>query len=150
MATHSSVLAWRIPGTGEPGGLPSMGSHRVRHDWSDLAAAAQYYTAHLLLVWEISCPPLMGTPMSLGSKWWQSWIRKRLKPGEFWKHHLKELYEERRILRTKSLRFLSELSHSVCPPFSLPRDLHFQRGSDLLILVLEAKRSWLMQEHSEY
>ena len=40
MATHSSVLAWRIPGTGEPGGLPSMGSHRVRHDWSDLAAPA--------------------------------------------------------------------------------------------------------------
>ena len=39
MATHSSVLAWRIPGTGEPGGLPSMGSHRVGHDWSDLAAA---------------------------------------------------------------------------------------------------------------
>ena len=38
--THSSVLAWRIPGTGEPGGLPSMGSHRVGHDWSDLAAAA--------------------------------------------------------------------------------------------------------------
>ena len=40
MAIHSSVLAWRIPGTGEPDGLPSMGSHRVRHDWSDLAAAA--------------------------------------------------------------------------------------------------------------
>ena len=40
MATHSSVLAWRIPGMGEPGGLPSMGSHRVEHDWSDLAAAA--------------------------------------------------------------------------------------------------------------
>ena len=40
MATHSSVLAWRIPGMGEPGGLPSMGLHRVRHDWSDLAAAA--------------------------------------------------------------------------------------------------------------
>ena len=40
MATHSSVLAWRIPGTGEPGGLPSVGSHRVGHDWSDLAAAA--------------------------------------------------------------------------------------------------------------
>ena len=38
MATHSSVLAWRIPGTEEPGGLPFMGSHRVRHDWSDLAA----------------------------------------------------------------------------------------------------------------
>ena len=40
MATHSGVLAWRIPGTGEPGGLPSMGSHRVRHDCSDSAAAA--------------------------------------------------------------------------------------------------------------
>ena len=40
MATHSSVLAWRIPGTAEPGGLPSKGSHRVGHDWSDLAAAA--------------------------------------------------------------------------------------------------------------
>ena len=40
MTSHSSILAWRIPGTGEPGGLPSMGSHRVGYDWSDLAAAA--------------------------------------------------------------------------------------------------------------
>ena len=55
MAAHSSVLAWRIPGTGEPGGLPSMGSHRVGHDWSDLAAAAVvscsedvYYPSHSL------------------------------------------------------------------------------------------------------
>ena len=40
MATHSCVLAWRIPGTGEPGGLPLMGSHRVVYNWSDLAAAA--------------------------------------------------------------------------------------------------------------
>ena len=40
MATHSSVLAWRIPGTAEPGGLPSMGSNRVRYNRSDLAAAA--------------------------------------------------------------------------------------------------------------
>ena len=40
MATHSSTLAWRIPGMAEPGGLPSMGSHRVRQDWYDLAAAA--------------------------------------------------------------------------------------------------------------
>ena len=40
MATHSSVLAWRIPGMGESGGLPSMGLHRVGHDWTDLAAAA--------------------------------------------------------------------------------------------------------------
>ena len=41
MATHSSILAWRIPGTEEPSGLPSTGSHRVGHDRSDLAAAAE-------------------------------------------------------------------------------------------------------------
>ena len=41
MATHSSVLAWRIPGMAEPGGLPSMGSHRVEYNWSDLAAARE-------------------------------------------------------------------------------------------------------------
>ena len=49
MATHSSVLAWRIPGMGKPGGQPSMGSQRVGHDWSDLAAAAAAslpYAAH--------------------------------------------------------------------------------------------------------
>ena len=40
METHSSILAWRIPRRGEPVGLPSMGSHRVRHDCRDLAAAA--------------------------------------------------------------------------------------------------------------
>ena len=43
MATHSSVLAWRIPKTEEPSGLPSMGSHRVAHDCSNLAAAAECY-----------------------------------------------------------------------------------------------------------
>ena len=52
MATHSSVLAWRIPGTEEPGGLPSMRSHRVRRDWSDLAAAASCWT--LVSVWDWS------------------------------------------------------------------------------------------------
>ena len=47
MATHSSVLSWRIPGTEEPGGLQSMGSHRVGQDWSDLAAAAATNTVRL-------------------------------------------------------------------------------------------------------
>ena len=64
MTTHSSVLAWRIPGTGEPGGLPSMGSHRVGHNWSDLAAAARYsiyfgdtlwFLVHNCLQWLSSC-----------------------------------------------------------------------------------------------
>ena len=48
MATHSSVVAWRIPGTGEAGGLPSMGLHRVGHDWSHLAVAVA------VLVYEIN------------------------------------------------------------------------------------------------
>ena len=47
MATQSSVLAWRIPGMAEPGGLPYMGWHRVRNDCNNLAAAAAYIT-HIL------------------------------------------------------------------------------------------------------
>ena len=46
MATHSSVLAWRIPGTGEPGGLPSMGSHRVRHDLAAARTLRMENTSH--------------------------------------------------------------------------------------------------------
>ena len=60
MATHSSVLAWRIPWMKKPGGLQSMGSHRVGHNWSDVAAAA---AAFHLTVWTTSClftPPSMG------------------------------------------------------------------------------------------
>ena len=66
MATHSSVLAWRIPGTGKPGGLPSVGSHRVGHDWIDLATAAVQekwqnrisgnlivYLAHFYFLWSV-------------------------------------------------------------------------------------------------
>ena len=71
MATHSSVLACRIPGTGQPGGLSSMGSHRVGHAWSDLAAAAAVYVYTLLYaytytvvymsipVFQFICPPLI-------------------------------------------------------------------------------------------
>ena len=55
MATHSSTLAWRIPGTEEPGGLLSMGSHRVGHDWSDLAAATAYIIKAILKNWHQWC-----------------------------------------------------------------------------------------------
>ena len=74
-ATHSSVLAWRIPGTGEPGGMPSMGSHRVGHDWSDLAAAAA--TTYALekatapdsstLAWRVPWTEEPGRLQSMGS-----------------------------------------------------------------------------------
>ena len=66
MASHSSVLAWRIPGTGEPSRLPSVGSHRVGHDWSDLAdlAAARNENAFY------KHPTYSFTPFSL--KTWKS------------------------------------------------------------------------------
>ena len=51
MATHANILAWRIPGTEEPVRLPSMGSHRVGHDWSDLTAAAERLHFHFSLSW---------------------------------------------------------------------------------------------------
>ena len=57
MAPHSSVLAWRVPETEEPSGLPSMGLHRVGHDWSDLAAAAAaadtwgFFIQVILILW---------------------------------------------------------------------------------------------------
>ena len=67
MAPHSSTLAWRIPGTGEPGGLPSMRSHRVGHDWSDLAAAALHLPCSICTWW--SCQVVLvvrNLPASTG------------------------------------------------------------------------------------
>ena len=60
MATHSSVLAWRIPGTAGPGGLLSLGLHRVGHDWSDLAAAA---ATHLTWTSSYSSVPCWILPL---------------------------------------------------------------------------------------
>ena len=66
MATHSSVLAWRIPGTGDPGGLPSMGSHRVRHDWSNLAAAAAAAADSMLKSRDIALPTKVHLVKAMG------------------------------------------------------------------------------------
>ena len=55
MATCSSVLAWRIPRMGEPGGLPSLGSHRVGHDWSNLAAAAEVLHCFFMVDYYYKC-----------------------------------------------------------------------------------------------
>ena len=79
MATHSSVLAWRIPGTEKPDGLPSMGLHRVRHDWSYLAAAA--VKAMVFPVVMYGC---------------ESWT---IKKAEHWKIDTFELWCCRRLLR---------------------------------------------------
>ena len=59
MATHSNILAWRIPGTEEPTGLLSVGLYRVRHDWRDLAAATD-------VILELSC--FFYDPMDVGSR----------------------------------------------------------------------------------
>ena len=107
MATHSSVLAWRIPGTGEPGGLPSLGSHRVRHDWSDLAAIFHcVYIPHLsypFICWWTSrllpcpgyykqwCNEHWGTCVSFNSDFfgvydqqWYCWVIEFLRVLEIW------------------------------------------------------------------
>ena len=97
MATHSSVLAWRIPGTGEPGGLPSMGSHRVGHDWSDLAAACERkihfsspkatvfwspFNSSLAILWYINWHQIWKGAMyknlktrgtGVANRWWVTW-----------------------------------------------------------------------------
>ena len=108
MAAHSSVLAWRIPGTGEPGGLPSLGSSRVGHDWSDLAAAATFILNARNLVLNIQCISLhwplswlldfpscfaieneqimfLRIPVSLHIQWrgWTRWSQRSLPLTEF-------------------------------------------------------------------
>ena len=77
MATHSNVLAWRIPGTGEPGGLPSMGSHRVGHNWRDLAAAAAAFQSCGVLncffsyeMWTQSLTPWSYTALFVVHRTW--------------------------------------------------------------------------------
>ena len=75
METHSSVLAWRIPGTGELGGLLSMGSHRVKHDWSSLAAAAMQETWVLSLGQEDPLEKEMATHSNILA-WRIPWTKK--------------------------------------------------------------------------
>ena len=65
MATHSIVLAWRIPGTAEPGGLPSMGLHRVGHDWRDLAAAGRN-----IFLWYTHAWTCTHTHTCRAWRWW--------------------------------------------------------------------------------
>ena len=67
---HSSVLAWRIPGMVEPGGLLSMGSHRVGHDCSNLAAAAA------VLIWASLVAQSVKNPPAMQETWVQLWVGK--------------------------------------------------------------------------
>ena len=81
MAAHSSTLAWKIPWTEKPGGLPSMGSHRVGHDWSDLAAAAYICEGNRTPL-QYSC---LENPMD-GGAWWAvvyGVAKSRIRPSDF-------------------------------------------------------------------
>ena len=68
MATHSSVLAWRIPGTGEPAGLPSVGWHRVGHDWSNLAAGS-FCIQIVSFKYQMKCCYVQGTVLGYAREW---------------------------------------------------------------------------------
>ena len=99
MATHSSTLAWRIPGTEEPTGLLSVGLYRVRHDWRDLAAATD-------VILELSCffhdPEDVGNLISGSSAFsktslniWKFMVHMLLKPGlENFEHYFTSLWDE--------------------------------------------------------
>ena len=97
MATHSSVLAWRIPGTGEPGGLPSPGSHRVGQDWSDLATAAAdsiFKSRDITLPAKVRLVKGMVFPIVMYG--YESWT---IKKAEHQRIDASELWCWRRLLR---------------------------------------------------
>ena len=94
MATHSSTLAWRIPGTEEPGGLPSMGSHRVEHDWCNLAADSILNSRDITLPAKVCLVKDMAFPVVMYG--YESWTVKR---AEHWRIDAFELWCWRRLLR---------------------------------------------------
>ena len=89
MATHSSVLAWRIPGMGEPGGLPSMGSHRIRHYWSDLATKPWFLRCCRGLPWLLFSDNDRVSYQLLYPSWWFPFTKEDISfkwanQGRFW------------------------------------------------------------------
>ena len=132
MATHSSVLAWRIPGTGEPSGLPSMGSHRVRHDWSDLAAVAATMCFHfsVLYFW---CNSLWmhifyEGLLKVWNNFHDSYIKKSLLCLNFDTFNGWYLVEWKKVLLFFFFSF-SWKTLSSFSPLRFPLQLNFQAGS---------------------
>ena len=122
MATHSSVIAWRIPGKGEPGGLPSMGLHRVGHDWSDLAAGAavdhlswtKKFTRNRYLNRQVTRSEIESVKKKKKSQSLNSFA------GEFYQTCTKELVP---ILLKLFQRLKSLQNHSVKPLLPKPKRL---------------------------
>ena len=115
MATHSSVLAWRIPGTGEPGGLPSMGLHRVRHDWSDLADSI-LKSRDITLPTRACIGKAMVFPVVMHGC--ESWT---IKKGEHQRINAFKLWCWRRLLRVPwiVLRSNQSILNEISPEYSL-------------------------------
>ena len=131
MATHSSVLAWRIPGTVEPGGLPSMGSRRVGHDWSDLAAAA----AARRMNWgcKVRIMPFHSIRLT-SSKWNRSFLPLHiLHPSSFFisvinKSHFSSCWSQNLWSHTHLL-FFYYTSHLICQEALLALPLKYIENS---------------------
>ena len=125
MATHSSVLARRIPGTGEPGGLPSMGSHRVGHDWSDLAEQSRESTFHFqyyfLLNWNTQL--IWHLSHWLGQER-NSWFLKEGTEMQTDQGNWPKSFSPQVRPRTRALNSASHVSHAPSPklPPSTPGD----------------------------
>ena len=85
IATHSSILAWRIPWTEEPGGLQPMGSERGRHDWSDLAHTHGSTRWNIIQPWERESPATETVQMNLRTLCWAKWVGRR-KANAVWSH----------------------------------------------------------------
>ena len=134
LATHSSVLAWRIPGMWEPGGLLSMGSHRAGHDWSDLAAAAARILRSLPLGWPM---------LQQGVKRWTEPIRFPLSGLQLeiwnqfacWKHRKEHICREE-LTHDNVEHYKEEL---IMPTVQIPAACHPRAQSPWHLVV-----SWLL------
>ena len=118
MATHSSILVWRFPGTGEPGGLPSMGSHRVGHDWRNLAAAA------------LPCNPTRIEIFEIGD----------LVFFFYCIHRLSEIVPELNLIHTKSI---SLVINSLKSNFSLNRKSSVRLSGNIFKFSLAFKPKYV-------
>ena len=132
MATHSSVLAWRIPGTGEPRGLPSVGSHRVRHDLSDLAAAAAKGNQPWMFIERTGAeadPPILPPPDA------KNWLtRKDPDAGKI---------EGRRRRRQQKIRCLDGITKSMDMSLSKPEACFILLKHVSQYIKLQCKCFWV-------
>ena len=140
MASHSGVLAWRIPGTGEPGGLSSMGSHRVGHDWSDLAAARrEKWKLSETLCCQVTTKTLFeqilvrllwaSRLLNLASEKWL--IKMQTHPEEDSSTPLKCLLEKAQCCRENSLSVPAQTWYRQICYWTLPQSRYFRKVANI-------------------